>query len=164
MSASSAGRLSCTGAAALVSRAIILSGGIIPSLRFTSVDRPLAAPIKTEIGGILVSIASFLRPVRSENGRPARDFGPDKTVECSRVALGLGWYRAAELGQSLAYIRLIKGLVEGICKLGDHLGRGALGRKQPGPDAHFDSLYPPPWRSAHSAALPGARRRRQHRP
>src|SRR6476620_5492320 len=88
-------------------------------LRFAS-GSPPAALIKTEISGTGVSIASFLRPVRSENGRPARDFGPDKTVECSRVALVLGWYRAAELGQSLAYIRLIKGLVEGNRKPGDH--------------------------------------------
>ena len=78
-----------------------------------------------------MSIASFLRPVRSENGRPARDFGPDKTVECGRVALGLGWNCAAELGQSLAYIWLIKGLVEGICKLGGHLGGVPLGANNP---------------------------------
>src|SRR6267142_4373737 len=70
-----------------------------------------------------LSIALFICSGRRENGRPARDLGPNKTIKCSRVALGLGWYRAAELGQSLAYNHLIKCFVEGIGKLGDHLGR-----------------------------------------
>src|SRR5438105_9566657 len=79
----------------------------------------------------------LLGPGRGEDRRPARDFGADKTVERRWVALGLGWYRAAELGQCLAHNRLIKCLVERIGKLGDHLRRNALGRKQPGPYAHF---------------------------
>src|SRR6266851_6452174 len=83
------------------------------------------------------SIALFLCSGRGENRRPARHFGPDKTIERRRVALGLGGDRAAELGQGLANGRLIERLVEGIGKFGDHLGRNALGSKQPGPDAHF---------------------------
>src|SRR5258708_26137352 len=99
------------------------------------------------------SDALLLRATRGEDGRPARDFGPDKAVEDGRAALGLGWHRAAELSQSFAYHGFIECLIEGIGKLGDHFARDALARKQPRPDAHF-VVY---------ARLRGGRHIRQHR-
>src|SRR6266849_3730139 len=74
-------------------------------------------------------VTRILRLGRRENGRPARDFGPNKTIECGRGALGLGWYGAAEPGQCVAHDSVIKRLVEGVRKLGDHLGRHTFRRK-----------------------------------
>ena len=101
-----------------------LEEGDLTRLRAALVSRKHLANVAE-----MLHLGDHLRLGRGENGRPARDFGADKTIECGRVALGLGWYRTAEPGQRVAHNRVIECLVEGVGKPGDHLGRDSFRRK-----------------------------------
>src|SRR5260370_37733359 len=74
---------------------------------------------------------------RLQDGRPPGDFGLDEGREPRRRAIGLHWYRSAEIGQTFLDAGVVQGLVQRACELAHDLLRRAPWRENSGPDAHL---------------------------
>src|SRR5215831_17425891 len=71
-----------------------------------------------------------------EDGRPTGDLGIHEARELRRGALVLGGQRSAQIGQPGLDSGVVQRLVERGRELVDDVPRRALGRENPGPDAH----------------------------
>src|SRR5215475_10827605 len=93
--------------------------------------RPVAS------GTSLPSTLLGLHIRRLEDGRPARDLGLHEALEFRRRALVLGRERSAKIGQPGLDAWVVQRLIERGRELIDDVPRRALGRENPGPDAHL---------------------------